>query len=175
MDRARQVAQGFTAAREPRTDGPYRDIENRGDLSVAHSLQADEQDHRPLRTREFSNSTPKIAQLEPPSLLRGSGELWIALTQSDGHSFPRRPPNVIDVLVVKYREQPRPQVCSLLPKMQSAEGTGQALLYEIVRCNEIARQRAGIASQAGNFGFNVPIWVGQRELLPRQQSAQEPI
>ena len=50
--------------------------------------------------------------------------------------------------------------------MRFAKGTGQAVLYEIVGGDEIARQRAGIASQAGNFGFDVPIWVDQRELLP---------
>ena len=50
--------------------------------------------------------------------------------------------------------------------MQFAEGTGQAVLDEIVRGDKIARQRARIASEAGNFGFNLPMRVGHRGLLP---------
>jgi hypothetical protein len=117
LDDARQSAQGFTAAREPRTDSPDRDTESRCDFSVAHSLQADEQDYRPLYPREFGDSAIEIAQLEPPSLLRCAGQQRFALAQPDGSSFPRGPPDVINVLVMKYREQPRPQVRSLLPQM----------------------------------------------------------
>ena len=49
--------------------------------------------------------------------------------------------------------------------MQFAEGAGQAVLDEIVRGDEISRQRASIATKAGNFGFDVPVRVGHRGLL----------
>jgi hypothetical protein len=114
---ARQLALCLTTTREPRTDGSNRDIENRSDFSITHSLQADEQDYRPLYPREFGDSAIEIAQLEPPSLLRCAGQQRFALAQPDGRSFPRGPPDVINVLVMKYREQPRPQVRSLLPQM----------------------------------------------------------
>jgi hypothetical protein len=166
LDHARQSAQSFSTAREPRTDSPDRDIENRCDFSVAHSLQPDEQDYRPLCPGEFGNSALEIAQLEPPSLLRGAGQQRLALTQANRRSFSRGSPEVVDVLVVEYREQPRPQVRSLLPQVQFAEGTGQAVLNEIVRGDEVTRQRARITSKAGNFDFDVPIGVGHRGLLP---------
>jgi len=73
---------------------------------------------------------------------------------------------VVDVLVVQYRKQPRPQVRSLLPQMQFAESTSQAVLNEIVCLDQIARQRTRVASKAGNLGFNFPIGVGHRRLLP---------
>jgi hypothetical protein len=73
---------------------------------------------------------------------------------------------MVDVLVMKYREQPRSQVRSLLPQMQFAESACQALLDEIIRSDEVARQRARTAPKAGNFGFDVRIRAGQRGLLP---------
>jgi hypothetical protein len=57
-----------------------------------------------LRTRELGDSAIEIAQLQPPSLLRRAGQQRLALTQANRFSFPRRPPDVVDVLVVKYRE-----------------------------------------------------------------------
>ena len=104
LDSARQSAQGFTAAREPRTDSSDGDIENRCDFSVAHSLQADEQDYRTLRTGEFGDSALEIAQLQSVSLLRCSGQQRLAFTQADRPSFPGCSPDVVDVLVVKYCE-----------------------------------------------------------------------
>ena len=50
--------------------------------------------------------------------------------------------------------------------MQFAEGTGQALLDEIIRGDEIARQRPRIAPKAGNFDFDVPIRASHGGLLP---------
>jgi hypothetical protein len=70
---ARRSAQCLTTTRESRTDGSNRDIENRSDFSVTHSLQADEHDYQPLHSREFGDSALEIAQLEPPSLLRCAG------------------------------------------------------------------------------------------------------
>ena len=135
---ARQSTQCFTTTREPRTDGSDRDIENGGDFSVTHSLQPDEQDYRPLHPREFGDSALEIAQLEPPSLLRRAAQQRFAVAQPDRRSFSRGSPDVINVLVVKYRKQPRPQVRSLLPQMQFAEGPSQAVLDEIVCGDEVA-------------------------------------
>jgi hypothetical protein len=50
--------------------------------------------------------------------------------------------------------------------MQFAEGTGQALLDEIIRGDEVARQRPRIAPKTGYFGFDVPIRASHRGLLP---------
>jgi hypothetical protein len=163
---ARQSAQCLTTTREPRTDGSNRDIESRSDFSVTHSLQADEQDYQPLHSREFGDSALEIAQLEPPSLLRCAGQQRLALAQPDRRPFPRGSPEVINVLVMKYREQPRTQIRSLLPQMQLAKGPSQAVLDEIVCGDEVSGERARIASKTGNFRFDVPIRVRHRGLLP---------
>ena len=70
---AGQSAQGVSAAREPRADGPDRDIENRSDVFVTHSLKPDEQDNRPLRVGKLGDRALEIAQLEPslPAAVRG--------------------------------------------------------------------------------------------------------
>jgi hypothetical protein len=155
MANARQSAQCLTTTREPRTDGSNRDVENRCDFSVTHSLQADEQDYRPLHFREFGDSALEIAQLKPPSLLRCAGQQRLALAQPDRRSFPRGSPEVINVLVMKYREQPRSQVRSSLPQMQLAKGPGQAVLDEIVCCDEVAGKRAH-SVEDGEFRLRCP-------------------
>ena len=83
-------------------------------------------------------SAIEIAQLEPPSLLRCAGKQRLALAQPDRRSFPRGSPDVIKVLVMKYRKQPRSQVRSLLPQMQFTKGPSQAVLDEIVCGDEVA-------------------------------------
>jgi hypothetical protein len=50
--------------------------------------------------------------------------------------------------------------------MQFAKGSSQRFLDEIVCGDEVAGQRARIASKTGNFGFDVPIRVRHRRLLP---------
>jgi hypothetical protein len=50
--------------------------------------------------------------------------------------------------------------------MEFAEGSREAVLNEIVSGNEVAGQRPRIASQAGNFAFDVLIKVGHSGLLP---------
>jgi hypothetical protein len=135
---ARQPAQCLTTTREPRPDGSNREVKNRRDFSVTHSLQADEQDYRPLHLREFGDSALEIAQLKPPSLLRRAGQQRLALAQPDRRSFPRGSPHVINVLVMKYREQPRPHVRPLLPQMQLAKRPSQAVLDKIVCGDKVA-------------------------------------
>jgi hypothetical protein len=55
---------------------------------------------------------------------------------------------------VEDREQPRPQIRSLLPQVELSERAGEAILYEVIRRGDVARQGAGIASQARDFGFD---------------------
>jgi hypothetical protein len=122
----------------------------------------------------LGDSAFKIAQLEPSSLLRWARKQRLALAQPDRRSFPRSSPDVINVLVMKYREQPRPQVRSLLPQMQFTKGPSQAVLDEVVCGDEVAGQRARVASKTGNFGFDVPIRVRHRRLLPMATIGQRP-
>jgi hypothetical protein len=98
-----QPAQRLTAAGEPRTYGSDRDIEDRGNFFVAHSLKGDEQDYRSLLHWKFGESALKIAQFESPSLLRRTSQKRFALVQPDCCPFARGSPDVINVLVVEYR------------------------------------------------------------------------
>jgi hypothetical protein len=172
---AGQPAQCLTASGETRTDCPDRDIENRGNFSVTHSLQSNEQDYRSLIHREFGDSTLKIAQFKSSPLLRRTSEKRFALIQSDRCSFSRGSPKVINVLVVKYREQPRPQVRPLSPQMQFLERPSQAVLDEIVCGDGVAGERPRVASKTRNFGLDVPKSAGHRGLLPLATIGQGPI
>ena len=49
--------------------------------------------------------------------------------------------------------------------MQFPEGPGEAVLDEVVGRYHVVSERASKASQAGNFGFDVPIGVGHRGSL----------
>ncbi len=62
---------------------------------------------------------------------------------------------MVNVLVVQDREQPSPQIGTLLPQMQFAEGARQAILNEIVGGDDIAGQCARIAAKARNLGFDL--------------------
>ena len=167
-----QSAQRFAGAREPRTNGPDWDIEDHRDLLVAHPLQSDQQYHRALGIGQFANCALEIAQLEPSPLLRRMGEQRLSFTQPDSRSFPHLPADMINVLIVKYGEQPSPQIRTLFPKMQFPEGPGEAVLDEVVGRYDVVSQRSSKASQAGNFGFDVPIGVGHRGLLPLASGGQ---
>ena len=51
------------------------------------------------------------------------------------------------MLMVQDREQPRPQVGPLFPQVHFPEGSGEALLDEIVCGYDIARQSPRVARQ----------------------------
>src|SRR5437660_483650 len=99
-----QSAQRLAGAREPRTNGPNRDVKDHRDLLVAHSLQTDQQDHRALGIGQLANCAFEIAQLEPPALLRRMGEEWLSLTQPHRGPFAHLPTDMVHVLIMKYGE-----------------------------------------------------------------------
>jgi len=115
---------------------------------------------------QFADCAFEITQLEPPALLRRMREQRLSFTQPDRCSFPDLSADMVNVLIVKYREQPSPQIRTLFPKMQFPEGPREAVLDEVVGRYHVVCQRASKASQAGNFGFDVPIGVGHRGSLP---------
>ena len=63
------------------------------------------------------------------------------------------------MLVVQDREQPSPKIGPFLPKVKFPEGTGEALLDEILRGRDIARQNPRIARQPRNQGFDLLVKV----------------
>jgi hypothetical protein len=52
--------------------------------------------------------------------------------QSDRGALARRPAEVIDLLVMQNREQPRPQVRAGLPQMDFLDPPGEGFLDEIL-------------------------------------------
>jgi len=99
-----QSAQRLAGAREPRTNGPNRHLEDHSDLLVAHPLQSDQQDHRALSIGQLADCALEIAQLEPPPLLRRMGEQRLSFVQRDRCPFPHLSADMINVLIVKYGE-----------------------------------------------------------------------
>jgi hypothetical protein len=167
-----QPAQRLAGAREARTDGPNRDLENHRDLLVPHPLQSDQQDHRPLGIGQLADCAFEIAQLEPAALVRRMREERLSFTQPDRCSFPHLSADMINVLIMKYGEQPCPQIRTLFPKMQFSERPGEAVLDEVVGGDDVVSEGASKTPQAGNFGFDVPIGVGHRGSLPLASDGQ---
>ena len=87
---------------------------------------------------KFGNRALEIAQFEPLSLLGRSCQQGFIIAQSDGSAFSYRPSNIINVLIMQYREQPSSQVCPFLPQMQFSEGASQTILDEIVGGGDIS-------------------------------------
>jgi hypothetical protein len=62
----------------------------------------------------------------------------------------RVPASEADVLMMQDREQPGPKVGALLPQVYFPEGSGEAVLDEIVCGCDIARQNSRITRQTRN-------------------------
>jgi hypothetical protein len=152
-----QSAQRLSTARQPGTDRPHGNTEDRRDLIVAHALKRHEQNCGSLRAGQLGEGAFEIAQFEPFSLLGCASEHRLTLGQSDRRSLAGGSSNIIHVLMMQNRKQPRSQICSLLPKMQFTEGARETILDEIVSRDGVMRQGASIAAKAGNFGFDLPM------------------
>src|SRR5260370_36272644 len=74
-----------------------------------------------------------------------------------------RAPHIVDVLIMKDREEPGPQVGAGLPEMLFGDSAGQAALDEIVGSGHIARQCARIAPKPRDLRFEQPSEVAHRE------------
>ena len=170
-DDAHQPAQRLAAARQARADGADRDAHHLGDLLVAHPFETDEQDHRALLLGQPGEGAVEVAQFERAALIRGSGQRRLGFVDRDRRAFTHRAADLIDVLVVQDGEEPCPQIRAFLPQVQLCQPAHQAILNEIVGGCRIAGQRASVAPQARNFGFDLPTEVGHGE--PRlSRSAQ---
>src|SRR5262249_9170040 len=63
-------AQGFSAARNPRANGPDRQIQDGCGFVVPHLAQTDEQDSRTLLLRKLVECSLEIAKLQTLALMR---------------------------------------------------------------------------------------------------------
>jgi hypothetical protein len=97
---------------------------------------------------QLANCAFEIAQLEPPPLVGRMGEERLSLTQPHCCSFAHLSTDMVNVLIVKYGEQPSPQIRTLFPKMQFPKGPSEAVLDEVVGGYHVASQRASKTPQA---------------------------
>jgi hypothetical protein len=61
------------------------------------------------------------------------------------------------MLIVQYREEPSPQIGSLLPQLNLPECSGKALLDKIICDNDIASKGPRVAAEARDQGLNLPV------------------
>ena len=99
----------------------------------------------------------EIAQFQALALVRRPGQHRLGLAEPDRRALAHRAAHLVDVLVVEDREQPSPQIGSLLPQMQLAERPRQTILHQIVRRRDIARQCASVAPQPRDLGLDALI------------------
>jgi hypothetical protein len=113
--------------------------------------------------------------VEALALVRRPGQHRLGFTQPDHGPLAHRAANLVHVLIMEDREEPRPQVGALLPQMQLPQGAGKAILNQIVRRHDIAREGASVAPQARNLGLDAPMDVRHENPSRSPRPAYRPI
>lgn len=137
--------QALTTARYSRTDCPDGEVCQRCCFVVSHALQSDKQDHRPLLLGQFGESAFQIAKLESQGLVGRERQARVTFLQFGAGALARVAASVADVLMVQDCEQPGPKIGPVLPQVDFAERTGEAVLDEVVCRDHIARQHPRVA------------------------------
>jgi hypothetical protein len=81
----------------------------------------------------------QVTQLKALTLLWRAAQHRLGFVQRHCGAFPYCAPDIIYMLVVQDGKQPRSKIRSLLPKMQLPKSAGQAVLYEIIGADNVAR------------------------------------
>src|SRR5437763_13826695 len=158
-----QLAQLLAAARQARSAGPDGDPEDQRDLLVAHALEPDPEDHLTLFLRHLGDGAFEAAPLQYGERVGMHDQHRRHFLDGDMDALVHRAAHIIDVLVMKDREEPGPQVGAGLPEVLLGDGSGQAALDEIVGPGHIAGQGARVAAQPRNFHFEQPSEIAHRE------------
>ena len=106
---------------------------------------------------QLGESALQIAKLEPHSLSRRERRARITFLQFDARALARVPASEAEMLVVQYREQPSTKIGALLPQVDFFEGTGKAVLDEIVSSDNVSRQCPRVTSETGDQGLDFPV------------------
>jgi len=114
---------------------------------VAHPFETDEEHHFALAVGEMAEGVIEFAQLSRSRGIGRGHERRSHLIDVDGRSFALRPPHVVDILVMHYREQPRAHVCTRLPEMGLGEPAHERILHEIVCPTAVPRECPRKAAQ----------------------------
>ena len=107
--------QGLPTARHSRAHRSDRKVDDGGRLLVAHSLQTDEKDYRPLLLGQFGEGPLQITQLEPHSLRGWKRQVVVQTRGLSVSPLAHVTPSETDMLIVKNREQPGAKIGSWIP------------------------------------------------------------
>jgi hypothetical protein len=151
---AHEDAKRFTPARQARTHRPDRNPDDPGYRLVREAFEAYEQNHNALLLRKQSHGPIQVPKLQVFVLARGARQRQFGLANRDGCAFANSATNVIDVLVVKDGEKPRPQVGAFLPQVYFGKPADQAILHQVVSRNDVTSQRASVSTQPRDFIFD---------------------
>ncbi len=110
-----------------------------------------------LLLRQLGHGAFQIAQFEAFALVRRPSQHRLGFAQPDRRALAHPTADLVDILIVEDGEQPGPQIGPFLPQMKLPQGTGEAILDKVIGGRDIARQRPGIAPQAGDLGFDTPM------------------
>jgi hypothetical protein len=139
------------AARQSRAHGAYRHIQDRRGLLVSKSLHGNEENGLTLLFRKAKERLLELTQSQARAFGRRRRRFDAAILEYCSRSLSYRAADVIDVLVVKNREQPRPEVRPRPPKMRFRQRSQHAILDEVVCSFAIVRQGVRVTAQPRNF------------------------
>jgi hypothetical protein len=125
--------------------------------------------------RQLGDGAFEIAQFQAFALVRRPRQHRLGFAQPDRCPLAHCAANLVHVLIMEDREKPSPQIGSLLPQMQLSQSAGKAILNEIVRRDDIAREGASVAPQARNLGLDAPMDVRHENPSHSLRPAHRPI
>src|SRR5262249_60913136 len=96
----------------------------------------------------MAESIVEFAQLTRSRRIGYGDECRRNLIDLDGSLFAARAPNVVNVLVVHYGEEPSTKVRAHLPEMSLSQPAQECVLHEIIRPIAVPRERSRVATEA---------------------------
>ena len=109
-------------------------------LIVAHTFEADQQDHPALEFRQFSDRSLDIEEVEACARLglckckaRAGDDRVVLLAYQAA--------DAVDMQVVKYSQNPCSKIAARLPEMLLRKRAHEAALHEIIGLPDISGQR----------------------------------
>src|SRR5438477_12367360 len=112
-------------ARDPRPDGADRNRQDLRCLVVAHTFEADQQDHPALEFRQFPDRSLDIEERARLGLCKckaPAGDDRVVLLAYQAA-------DAVDMQVVKYSQNPGSKIAARLPEMLLRKRTHEAALH----------------------------------------------
>jgi hypothetical protein len=110
QENARSANALLAAASDARPHGAERDIECRCGVFVAHAPEPAPRHERPLIFRQLRKGAFNVAKLKPHRLIGQERQRSIRFLQIDAGAVACVAAQPVEMLIVKYCEQPSPQI-----------------------------------------------------------------